>query len=142
MRTLILALLGCLAVLRTAEAAQGEWEMFAPGSLPPGKIVTLAESASADVGGTLHYLIGNFTVTASSAKRAALRQEEGVGPASLPNGRGKVPPVRVVVQYRSDTAPPAEKDLVVRTPKNPFLIIRVKSMPDNQTTVYVREIVR
>ncbi len=135
-------MLGCLAILRTAEAAQGEWEMFAPGSVPPGKVVTLAESAKVDVGGTPHYLIGNFTVTASCADRAVLRQEGGAGPASLPDRREKVLPVGVVVEYPSDKTPPALKDLVVRTTTNPFLITRVEPMPDNQTTVYVREIVR
>lgn len=140
MKHWFLVLLGLVAVSLLADAAEDQWEVFAPGKAPAGEVVTLAEAAEIKEAKAPYYLIGTFSVTASSKNRAVLRDESAL--AAAPNERPSFRPMRVVVEYLPEFPVPATGETVVRTEKNPFLIMRVHPMADDQTTVYVREIIR
>lgn len=105
-----------------------DWEIYTPDKLPPGKTLTLGQTAGL-ASQTLNefiYLVGRFTVTASGKNRIVLRDD------LLRN-------IRLVVEYPPDQIPPAEGSTVTRTPDNPYLVVRVQSTRNGQINILARE---
>ncbi len=116
-----------------ANAASGGWEVYRPGQMPRGKLVSVRESttlADQPVSGERLYLEGDFVVTAAGPNRAVLRTNVG----------NLASTTRVIVEYPSGSNPPKEGNRVNRGGNRPFLITDVRKTADGTVNITVREI--
>ncbi len=124
----------------TGAGGANSWRTYAPGKQPAGRTVTASEASDlAERGetGEKLYLRGNFVVTASGESRAVLRAQSGGGePAS--GG----PPARVIVEFPSSVAPPAEGSTFARDETRAFEVRDVRRGADGQLNIYVREVTK
>jgi hypothetical protein len=126
-----------------ATTAGGNWETYAPGQMPRGRLANvpdMSELASRGVGGERIYLQGSFVVTASGQDRAVLRSQ-----AALPENLGmgaRSSNTRIIVQFPSGSRPPSEGSTLSRDSRRPFLVTEVRKTSDGQVNVYVREVTR
>ena len=115
----------------------GVWRTFPAGQLPPGRAVTPEEIGGlADHGelGERLYLRGNFLVTASGDNKAVLRPQSSEAPAA---GSGNV---RVIVDFPTGAALPAEGATFARDAARGFQVVEVRRGGDGTVNVFVREI--
>jgi hypothetical protein len=116
-----------------------DWPTYGPGKAPAGRNVNLSEARALAAHGELSerlYLDGDFVVTAAGQSRAVLRSRSAMTDSSQGTGGS----ARVIVEYPSSIAPPAEGSSFTRDEKRGFEIVDVRPGPDGQINIYVREI--
>ncbi len=120
-------------------ANSGKWRTYAPGKMPPGRMIDTIEAAAlagrGDLGGRV-YLRGQFVVTASGESTAILRPQSAADPS-----RPAPAPTRIIVEYPAGSVPPGDGSTFVREETRPFEVRDVRRGVDGQINVYVREIV-
>lgn len=125
------ALAGSTAIPRAA------WTQYAPGHVPGGgknvRVNELAALGQRSVPGEPLYLTGQFVVRAVGENRVT-----GARNAVLRSGSDNN--VRVIVEYPSDRALPAEGSEFSRDEQRPYQITDVRRVPDGTINVYAREI--
>ena len=119
----------------------GSWRTYAPGQMPRGRLVNLAETsdlAERGAGGERLYLRGSFVVTASGENRAVLRSSSTLGNALA--SVTKTPATRIIVEFPAGTQPPPERTSLSRDEQRPFEIRDIRRGNDGQINIYVREV--
>lgn len=112
------------------------WPTFAPGQAPKARTASAAEvSSMADrgIGGERIYLKGDFVVRVSGNNRAVLR---------LQSPSGSDEQVRVIVDYPSGFALPAQDSTLSRDDRRPLLVTNVQRAPDGTVNVFALEITK
>lgn len=115
------------------DATARNWTLYDPGRMPRGRLLD-ADAASKLAGQEAPadpvYLSGEFNVAGTVGGRAVLR------------GRRAPRNVRIIADFPSGAAPPAQGQTFRRDSTRPFRIDRVEQGPDGFINVYVREITR
>lgn len=121
-----------------AAASSKNWQVYEPGRMPRGRLVSqsdLSEIAKKGTSGERIYLQGSFNVTAAGGDRAVMRApQRGFG--SRPDN------IRIIVQYPNGMTAPADGSAVSRDSRRPFQVMEVKESPGGQINVYVREVTK
>lgn len=118
--------------------AERSWPTYASGKAPGGKNLRVNDIATyapriGQSGEPPYYLNGQFIVRAVGENRL-----KGVKNAVMrPSGGGNV---RLIVEYPSDRAAPAEGQEVDRDEQRPYQITSVRQVADGTLNVYAREI--
>ncbi len=114
------------------------WATYAPGRMPSGRDVRVNEIATLSRKGSLGdepvYLTGQFVVRAVGENKA-----KGIRNAVL-RSSGSDGNVRVIVEYPSDRALPAEGSEISRDDQRPYQIMDVRQVADGTLNVFAREI--
>jgi Activator of osmoprotectant transporter ProP len=124
-------------------AGGGNWQVYAPGQMPRGRLTNIPEMpslAGRGVSGERIYLQGDFVVTASGQNRAVLRPQPQIA-ENLGLGE-RTSNTRVIVEFPAGSRPPTTGTTFSRDSRRPFLITDVRKGADGQVNVYVREITR
>ena len=125
-------------------AGGGTWKTFAPGKMPVGRLITLADLqdlADRGLAGERVYLKGQFVVNFTEPNRAVLRPKTGITDAVLKLAGGGQN-LRVVVDFPAGYTPPARGATVTRDEARPYEITEVRKQSDGQLNVFVREIMQ
>ena len=121
-----------------AAASSKNWQVYEPGRMPRGRLVSqsdLSDIAKKGTSGERIYLQGSFNVTAAGGDRAVMRApQRGFG--SRPDN------IRIIVQYPNGMTAPADGSAVSRDSRRPFQVMEVKESPGGQINVYVREVTK
>ena len=109
---------------------QGQWQTFAPGQMPRGRLMRSNDAKSLLKTGVQNktYLQGDFAVSAARANRAVLRP------------KGNADKVRVIVDFPAGTRAPGEGATVSRNAQRPFEVYRVEEADDGTVNVWAREV--
>ena len=121
-----------------AVAASRSWRTYAAGKAPSGKNLRVNDIASyaqkiGQSGEPTYYLNGQFVVRAVGENRM-----KGVKNAVLRSTANSN--VRVIVEYPTEVAAPAEGSEVSRDEDRPYQITAVRQVADGTLNVYAREI--
>ncbi len=121
-----------------AAASSKNWQVYEPGRMPRGRLVSqsdLSDIAKKGTSGERIYLQGSFNVTAAGGDRAVMRApQRGFG--SRPDN------IRIIVQYPNGMTAPSDGSAVSRDSRRPFQVMEVKESPGGQINVYVREVTK
>ena len=119
-----------------AAAGSRKWQMYPPGRMPRGRLLSPSDIhaiAKKGTSGERIYLQGEFNVTASGADRAVLRTpQRGFGSRS--------DKIRIIAQYPEGMNAPTDGSFVSRDARRPFQIMDIRESTGGQINVYVREI--
>jgi len=132
---------GDIALASTTGGAT--WRTFPPGKMPAGRLITtadLGDVADRGLAGERVYLRGQFVVNFAEANRAVLRPRSNLANSVLHLGAGSS--TRIVVEFPSGMAPPAQGSTVTRDEARPYEITEVRKQADGQLNVFVREIMQ
>jgi hypothetical protein len=111
--------------------AEAAWAVFPAGHLPIGKTVSEQEVEKIAVGNYAEqtiYLLGDFVVRAASGSTAVFRFVSGK------------PGIRVIVEYPSGVAAPAEGTKLAVDGSRGLLIKSVQRAPENTLNIHARDI--
>jgi len=125
-------------------AGGGNWKTFAPGKMPVGRLITLADLrdlADRGLAGERVYLKGQFVVNFTEPNRAVLRPKTGLTDAVLKLAGGGQN-LRIIVDFPAGYTPPARGTTVNRDEARPYEITEVRKQSDGQLNVFVREIMQ
>ena len=125
-------------------AGGGNWKTFAPGKMPVGRLIALADLrdlADRGLAGERVYLKGQFVVNFTEPNRAVLRPKTGLTDAVLKLAGGGQN-LRVIVDFPAGYTPPARGTTVNRDEARPYEITEVRKQADGQLNVFVREIMQ
>ena len=132
---------GDMALASTAGGAT--WKTFPPGKMPAGRLITtadLGDVADRGLAGERVYLRGQFVVNFAESNRAVLRPRSKLADSVL--HLGSPSSTRVIVEFPSGMAPPAQGSVVNRDEARPYEITEVRKQSDGQLNVFVREIMQ
>lgn len=123
----------------TARGSTRAWQTYAPGRMPTGKPIRVAEIATLSQKGGLNtdqplYLNGQFVVKAVGENKARGIKNAVLRSAGLNNN------VRVIVEYPLDLPLPNEGMEISRDESRPYQIMDVKQASDGTFNVFAREI--
>ncbi len=124
-------------------AGGGTWKTFPPGKMPAGRLITtsdLGDVAEHGLAGERVYLRGQFVVNFAEANRAVLRPRSKLTETVLHFGAPSS--TRIIVEFPSGYAPPAQGSTVNRDEARPYEITEVRKQSDGQLNVFVREIMQ
>jgi hypothetical protein len=124
-------------------AGGGNWKTFPAGKMPLGRLIStndLKDLADHGMAGERVYLKGQFVVNFSDSNRAVLRPRSKLTDTVLRFGAGSS--TRVIVEFPTGYAPPAQGAVVSRDEARPYEITEVKKQDDGQLNVFVREIMQ
>lgn len=130
--TLFLLAIFCSPIFSQTEPTKphdSEWQLYSPGSFPQGWILPIERVVDSYGQVEYLYLVGDFTVTASGKSRSVLRSRD-------------YPSFRFVVDYPNEMQPPKQNSILKRTPLQPLLVTDVKSQPNGDINVFLREIIK
>jgi hypothetical protein len=125
-------------------AGGGNWKTFAPGKMPVGRLITLADLrdlADRGLAGERVYLKGQFVVNFTEPNRAVLRPKTGLTDAVLKLAGGGQN-LRIIVDFPAGYTPPTRGTTVNRDEARPYEITEVRKQSDGQLNVFVREIMQ
>jgi hypothetical protein len=125
-------------------AGGGTWKTFAPGKMPVGRLITLADLrdlADRGLAGERVYLKGQFVVNFTEPNRAVLRPKTGLTDAVLKLAGGGQN-LRIIVDFPAGYTPPARGATLNRDEARPYEITEVRKQADGQLNVFVREIMQ
>jgi hypothetical protein len=125
-------------------AGGGTWKTFAPGKMPVGRLITLADLrdlADRGLAGERVYLKGQFVVNFTEPNRAVLRPKTGLTDAVLKLAGGGQN-LRIIVDFPAGYTPPTRGTTVNRDEARPYEITEVRKQSDGQLNVFVREIMQ
>lgn len=124
-------------------AGGGNWKTFPAGKMPLGRLIStndLKDLADRGMAGERVYLKGQFVVNFSDANRAVLRPRSKLTDTVLRFGAGSS--TRIIVEFPTGYAPPAQGAVLSRDEARPYEITEVKKQDDGQLNVFVREIMQ
>jgi len=124
-------------------AGGGSWKTYPAGKMPAGRLITpsdLSDVAERGLAGERVYLRGQFVVNFSESNRAVLRPKGNMAEAVLHLGAASS--TRIIVEFPSGYAPPAQGSTVTRDQARPYEITEVRKQSDGQLNVFVREIMQ
>ncbi|MFN2509553.1 MAG: hypothetical protein ABR589_12375 [Chthoniobacterales bacterium] len=124
-------------------AGGGTWKTYPPGKMPAGRLITtsdLRDVAERGLAGERVYLRGQFVVNFTESNRAVLRPRSNMAESVLRLGAPSS--TRVIVEFPSGIAPPAQGSTVTRDEARPYEITEVRKQSDGQLNVFVREIMQ
>ena len=122
-------------------AGGGTWKTYPAGKMPAGRLITttdLDDVADRGLAGERVYLRGQFVVNFAESHRAVLRPKNKLAETVLHFGAPSS--TRIIVEFPSGTAPPAQGAVVTRDDARPYEITEVRKQSDGQLNVFVREI--
>ncbi len=121
-----------------AAASSGNWQVYQPGRMPRGRLLSAADLpaiAKKGTAGERIYLQGEFSVTASGGDRAVLRApRRGFGT--------RTDKIRIIVQYPNGMSAPPDGASVTRDARRPFQVMDIRESTGGQINVYVREVTK
>ncbi|MDQ6622814.1 MAG: hypothetical protein M3Y86_04940, partial [Verrucomicrobiota bacterium] len=132
---------GDMALASTADG--GSWKTYPAGKMPAGRLITtsdLRDVAERGLAGERVYLRGQFVVNFAEANRAVLRPKGNMAESVLHLGAPSS--TRIIVEFPSGYAPPAQGSTVTRDQARPYEITEVRKQSDGQLNVFVREIMQ
>jgi hypothetical protein len=132
---------GDMALASTAGG--GTWKTFPAGKMPSGRLITtgdLRDVAERGLGGERIYLGGQFVVNFAESNRAVLRPKSNMAESVLRLGAPSS--TRIIVEFPSGYAPPAQGSTVNRDAARPYEVTEVRKQADGQLNVFVREIMQ
>lgn len=124
-------------------AGGGTWKTYPAGKMPVGRLITtsdLGDVADRGVAGERVYLKGQFVVNFAESNRAVLRPKSNIAESVLRLGAPSS--TRIIVEFPSGSAPPAQGAIVNRDEARPYEITEVRKQSDGQLNVFVREIMQ
>ena len=124
-------------------AGGGTWKTYAAGKMPQGRLITtgdLGDVAERGMQGERVYLRGQFVVNFTESNRAVLRPRSNMAESMLRLGAPSS--TRIIVEFPSGRAPPAQGSTVTRDEARPYEITEVRKQADGQLNVFVREIMQ
>lgn len=129
---------GSSAPKAIAAAGSGNWQVYQPGRMPRGRLLSAADLpgiAKRGTAGERIYLQGEFNVTASGADRAVMRApRRGFG--------SRTDKIRIIVQYPNGMSAPPDGSSVTRDARRPFQVMDIRESTGGQINVYVREVTK
>lgn len=111
--------------------------------MPAGRLITtsdLGDVAERGLAGERIYLRGQFVVSFAETNRAVLRPRSKLADSVLHFGVSSS--TRVIVEFPSGMAPPAQGSTVNRDEARPYEVTEVRKQSDGQLNVFVREIMQ
>ena len=111
--------------------------------MPAGRLITtsdLRDVADRGLAGERVYLRGQFVVNFAESNRAVLRPKGNMAETVLRLGAQSS--TRIIVEFPSGYAPPAQGATVNRDDARPYEITEVRKQADGQLNVFVREIMQ
>ncbi len=130
-------------VALSSTAGGGTWKTFPAGKMPAGRLITtsdLGDVAERGLAGERIYLRGQFVVSFAETNRAVLRPRSKLADSVLHFGVSSS--TRVIVEFPSGMAPPAQGSTVNRDEARPYEVTEVRKQSDGQLNVFVREIMQ
>ncbi|MBA3273442.1 MAG: hypothetical protein H0T11_06170 [Chthoniobacterales bacterium] len=124
-------------------AGGGTWKTYPAGKMPVGRLIAtsdLPDVADRGLGGQRVYLKGQFVVNFADANRAVLRPKSNMTESVLRLGAPSS--TRIIVEFPSGSAPPAQGSVVNRDQARPYEVTEVRKQSDGQLNVFVREIMQ
>ncbi|CAN5639471.1 hypothetical protein BH18VER1_BH18VER1_16340 [soil metagenome] len=124
-------------------AGGGTWKTYPAGKMPVGRLIAtsdLPDVADRGLGGQRVYLRGQFVVNFADANRAVLRPKSNMTESVLRLGAPSS--TRIIVEFPSGSAPPAQGSVVTRDQARPYEVTEVRKQSDGQLNVFVREIMQ
>jgi hypothetical protein len=124
-------------------AGGGTWKTYPAGKMPQGRLITtgdLGDVAERGMAGERVYLRGQFVVNFTESNRAVLRPRSNMAESMLRLGAPSS--TRIIVEFPSGTAPPAQGSVVSRDEARPYEVTEVRKQADGQLNVFVREIMQ
>jgi len=111
--------------------------------MPQGRLIAtsdLRDVADRGMAGERVYLRGQFVVNFTESNRAVLRPRSNMAESMLRLGAPSS--TRIIVEFPSGMAPPAQGSVVSRDDARPYEITEVRKQADGQLNVFVREIMQ
>ena len=130
-------------VALASTAGGGTWKTYPAGKMPVGRLITtsdLSDVADRGLAGERVYLKGQFVVNFAESNRAVLRPKSNMTESVLRLGAPSS--TRIIVEFPSGAAPPAQGSTVSRDEARPYEITEVRKQSDGQLNVFVREIMQ
>ena len=124
-------------------AGGGTWKTYPAGKMPVGRLITtgdLSDVAERGLAGERLYLRGQFVVNFTESNRAVLRPRSNMAESVLRLGAPSS--TRIIVEFPTGYAPPAQGSTVNRDEARPYEITEVRKQEDGQLNVFVREIMQ
>ncbi len=124
-------------------AGGGMWKTYPAGKMPAGRLITTADLddvAQRGLAGERVYLRGQFVVNFAESHRAVLRPKNKLTESVMRLGAPSS--TRIIVEFPSGIAPPAQGATVTRDEARPYEITEVRKQSDGQLNVFVREIMQ